>query len=591
MTAMDDQTRSQLRRIIAERDLSIVMQPIVHLHSAEIVGYEALTRVNNTSDIASTGDLFDAAARLDMLDELEELCRTLALQCVARWQSDSLLFMNNSPSVMAGAGFVQSINETVCRIGGIAPYRLVLEITERTEQADLDGLGRRIAELREHGFGIALDDVGAGISGLNRIMMLRPGWVKLDRELVADIDHDPLRQNLLRALLQFVKLSNMSLIAEGIERYEELAVLVEMGVPYGQGYFLAKPAAGEPRLNDSVCDCIRRLSEQREARRFEHPSTVRIATLARPATTFDRAAACGEVLASLSDPSGPEYAAVLDGRRFLGVVQRDELRCMAAGSPLEAPIGAVMTVDAAPVGAETSLAEALEFAAARDDRSLAAPLAVQEEGRIVGVVPLRSLLQAAAEGHRHAPSHMAALTQLPTRVQADQWFTSRIRSGHPTNVAFIDLREFDAYNLAYGFEMGDAMLLRLVGLIKAMMADEPTDDLLAHLGEDRFVVAFSDDRREALVRLAEDFRAAQGEFFSAADVSTGQFDCPDPNGGHHQHSLTTVRVVYLERPLHHVANPRELHELAQSLRLAGHEALGGIVFERRAAPRSQRRSA
>ena len=105
------------------------------------------------------------------------------------------------------------------------------------------------------------------------------------------------------------------------------------------------------------------------------------------------------------------------------------------------------------------------------------------------------------------------------------------------------------------------------------------------------MLAFSDDHRPQLQRLAEDFRAIRGEFFSAADLAGGQFTCPDPSGEHRTCSLTSVRVVYLERPLQHMANPRELHELAHSLRLAATCDFGDIVFERRGGALARRDSA
>ena len=95
---------------------------------------------------------------------------------------------------------------------------------------------------------------------------------------------------------------------------------------------------------------------------------------------------------------------------------------------------------------------------------------------------------------------------LPSRVQADQWITNHIRTADPCHVVFVDIREFDAYNAAYGHDKGDEMLIRLVGLIKSHLVDVIDGaTFFAHLGEDRFMLTFTRDPRSRLLELLDGF--------------------------------------------------------------------------------------
>jgi EAL domain-containing protein (putative c-di-GMP-specific phosphodiesterase class I) len=118
----------------------------------------------------------------------------------------------------------------------------VIEVTEHAAVADYDALADCLRPLRERGVRLAIDDAGAGFASLRHILRLSPDVIKLDRTLCADIDTDPARHALATALIAFAAQIGSSVVAEGIERPEELLTLRALGVPYGQGFFLARPA-------------------------------------------------------------------------------------------------------------------------------------------------------------------------------------------------------------------------------------------------------------------------------------------------------------------------------------------------------------
>ena len=119
--------------------------------------------------------------------------------------------------------------------------RIVLEITEH-EALDPLSIAGPLAALREAGIRIAIDDTGSGYASLSTLLRIQPDVIKLDRDLVRGIDHDPVRRALARALVHFaLEDSHATVIAEGIETEAEASTLVSLGVPYGQRYFLCRP--------------------------------------------------------------------------------------------------------------------------------------------------------------------------------------------------------------------------------------------------------------------------------------------------------------------------------------------------------------
>ena len=125
---------------------------------------------------------------------------------------------------------------------------LVLEITEEERVLDVERLQRLLDPLRARGARIAVDDAGEGYAGLRQVMSMRADIIKLDRSLVADVHADPAKVALIGSLVHFARSTGAAICAEGVETLEELRVLIHLGVAYGQGWALARPGAGWPRV-------------------------------------------------------------------------------------------------------------------------------------------------------------------------------------------------------------------------------------------------------------------------------------------------------------------------------------------------------
>lgn len=247
-------TLLEATRVIGQRLITPHFQPIFSLTLGEVYGYEALSRIVGPTTFATIEDLFYAARCCSMLSDLEQLCRERALTTAARLEVAGRLFLNVCPAVLAD-DHRPGLTAKLLGELGIERSRVVLELTERSLINDYALFGRVVDHYRRQGYAIAIDDLGDGFAGLKMLAQLEPDYVKLARFLVADIDRAQVRQALVESIVTFCQRVGIQVIAEGIERQEELDYLAAVGIDLGQGYLLGRPspqpATGLPyRLQD-----------------------------------------------------------------------------------------------------------------------------------------------------------------------------------------------------------------------------------------------------------------------------------------------------------------------------------------------------
>jgi EAL domain-containing protein (putative c-di-GMP-specific phosphodiesterase class I) len=216
--------------------LSVAYQPIVHTRSGTTAGVEALARFPGAP---ATPDLWFAEAhRIGLGPELELLAVRRALLCLPKLPSHWWLTLNVGPEAMVTEEFADLL-------GGTEAPRIVLELTEHSRVSDYPGLMRTLQALRATGARLAIDDTGAGFSSLSHILKLAPDFIKLDRELVAGIDLDPVRRVLTASLVGFAANTGAEIIAEGVETSDEMETLEALGVGLSQGFHIGRPVSVE----------------------------------------------------------------------------------------------------------------------------------------------------------------------------------------------------------------------------------------------------------------------------------------------------------------------------------------------------------
>ncbi len=235
-------SRGLLQEILMHEELGTVFQPIVDMGDRRTMGFEALSRGPADSPFASPLDLFSTAEEGNLSFELDRLCRHKALKNAKGFPRDTKLFVNVLPTsiydpALQGDSLLRLLDEA-----GLEPQQLIFELTENTVIENFTLFGEAVKKLTDLGISIGIDDIGAGYSGLERIAWLHPQYLKFDIGLIRHLDTSFVRREMVRALKVLADKMGSTIIAEGIERPEELETLLEIGITYGQGFLLGRPA-------------------------------------------------------------------------------------------------------------------------------------------------------------------------------------------------------------------------------------------------------------------------------------------------------------------------------------------------------------
>jgi EAL domain-containing protein (putative c-di-GMP-specific phosphodiesterase class I) len=217
---------------------SMAFQPIVDLQTNQIDAHEALVRGTAGEPAYSILSQIDDRTRY----AFDQACRVRAIELAAKLGLTTRLNINFLPNaVYDPRGCIRTTLEAAARTG-FDPHLLTFEIVESEMVSDTEHLRAIITEYRRQGFSVALDDFGAGYSNLARLADLRPDIVKVDRALIQDSDHDPIRVAIVRNLVSLANDINIKLVFEGVERAAEVVALRDCGARFLQGYYFARPA-------------------------------------------------------------------------------------------------------------------------------------------------------------------------------------------------------------------------------------------------------------------------------------------------------------------------------------------------------------
>jgi EAL domain-containing protein (putative c-di-GMP-specific phosphodiesterase class I) len=234
-------SRRHFTEMLLDRNVFSVYEPIVDVQTRTVFGYEALARGPEGTDLHSPLALFAAAGEHDLVYELDCLCRASGLKGAIDFPAETKLFLNVLPTSIHDPNFaadqlIQTLEE--CRL---SPQDVVFEISEQESIANFVHFREMSDRYRSLGFQFALDDTGSGYAGFEELIELQPEFIKIDRSMVSGVDQDPARQEVLSALLSVANKLGARVIGEGLDTLEELEMLGELGIHYGQGWLFGHP--------------------------------------------------------------------------------------------------------------------------------------------------------------------------------------------------------------------------------------------------------------------------------------------------------------------------------------------------------------
>lgn len=237
---------------------TMAFQPIVDIDSREVYAYEALVRPVGGGSAAQILDQINEQNRYSF----DQACRVKAIELAARLGMSSLLSINFLPNaVYQPAACLQKTFEAAER-AKFPLHHLMFEVTENEPLRDVGHLQSIFREYKRHGMITAIDDFGAGHSGLNLLADFQPDVLKIDMALTRAIHQDGVRSKIAHAIISLCRSMNISVIAEGVETVEEAVTLRELGIRLFQGYLFARPAIEKlPAIDPASIDQLLRAHE------------------------------------------------------------------------------------------------------------------------------------------------------------------------------------------------------------------------------------------------------------------------------------------------------------------------------------------
>jgi len=236
----EQETITELRRIIDEENVNVCFQPIYFLKPMTLLGLEMLSRPQTKTPMLNPEVFFKAALKYGVYYEVEMIGWRKGIKMAAElFDGRQKLFLNCDPYLVE-SDKSKTVKQTFDGLG-MSCNEIFLEITERSAVIAFDVFYQRIKEYRHDGFKIAVDDLGAGYSSLESIIEIRPEAVKLDKRIVNGVSTDPYKNSIVKLFVAFCRENSIICVAEGIETKQDFDALIDLGVDAGQGYYLCRP--------------------------------------------------------------------------------------------------------------------------------------------------------------------------------------------------------------------------------------------------------------------------------------------------------------------------------------------------------------
>lgn len=478
--------------IINKKQLYPVFQPIVDITTAKISGYEALIRGPKGSPLCNPKELFDEAKRQNLIIPLEYLCLEIACREYQKKQLQGKLFLNVSPMSLIQGHAEKHIVEILQDEFGFEKGKVIIELSEQYPLQDYQVIRNAIIFMRGCGYELAIDDLGAGYSSLRVWSEFRPEYVKIDRHFIDGINNDPVKYEFVKSIQELSKSLGCKIIAEGIETKDELKSIQSLGISHGQGYLLGRPEE-EPviSISEDIHESINPLLQF-----FYYPYKDSIIDLLESCDSFLVSDTLENVADQMRNNPLLNFVPVIENGIPVGVITRKrifEIFFGRYGRELHAKkkIKEFLNRDTLIVEKDISLSDVSCMFTASSQRDMNIDIIVVDEGKYIGVVKTKKLLEKITEKKIMSARHSNPLTMLPGNVPIYEWIDELLARQQNFNFAYFDLNNFKPYNDIYGYSRGDEIIIFLSDVIKQNIDFEC--DRLGHIGGDDFVVIFQSE--------------------------------------------------------------------------------------------------
>ncbi|WP_017443735.1 GGDEF domain-containing protein [Gayadomonas joobiniege] len=562
--------------VIRTTQIETHFQAIYNLSNNQILGYEALTRGPAQSSLRSPIELFNQAQLCGCLNDLEAICVESALKNYARLKLTHKLFINLSPEFLVTQPDCLNFFKSLFKRFQIAGEKIVIEITEQNPAEQLTDLTHIIARLRTLGIQFAIDDLGAGFSGLIQWSQIRPDIIKIDRHFARGCEQDSTKQTFLRALLELANNTHALTIVEGIETEQELTCIRRLGIHFAQGFLLCKPCA-EPKLTTPLA--LQCQPELPTPAVFNNETVVH---LLEPVEGAQWQTTTGQILKRFRDDKTLFTIPILEQDKVIGIITREELM-ERFSLPLSLalyenkPISQIMRSNFVAVEHNCPI-DKLSLIVTDESRPEARiPIVILQNNCYLGLVSIRSLLKRMTLAKIERAQHSNPLSNLPGNVPIEKELDALLARRQNFHFAYIDLNHFKAYNDHYGYAKGDQVILMLANLLQDICPANSC--FVGHIGGDDFVVIFyQNNYGELLNQIMQNFNKRIDAFFSEEDKQKQGYYGHTRSGEEAFYPLISLAIGVVSPDIHCCQSHHHVAELATDAKKQAKKMQPGEIF-------------
>lgn len=550
-----------LKRSAAE--LKIALQPIVDINTGRTIAFESLVRDVDKVGFPSIEALFDHAAELDTLCQLEAclLERAISTFALLRREHWLLLFVNIDGRALRERAQIQAIlDRLVCEMN-LEASDICIELSERNNVLSAEQFAEAVGELRRAGYLVAIDDFGTGNSGLQMLYQSNPNFLKIDRFFVQAMQADNKKRLMVSTIVDLAHTMGIRVIAEGVETIHELHASREVRCDLAQGYLIGRPTVDVGDLKKTYA--IVPANADLRAKRCD---AVGIRAFLQPLHTLNVEASLVDVFKLLRLHPDQSIIPILDnGSIPHGIIRerdlkpfvyspygRDLLRNPWIGIGLKDFIRPIPTADV-----NAQLVPLLDLVSDTSQEGIL----ITDGIKYAGVLPAAALARLANEIRLEAAVDRNPLTRLPANGAIKAFIDRAVAESRSMRaLCHADLDNFKPFNDKYGFRAGDRALLLFSDLLKSLQAD--SDIFVGHVGGDDFFVgamgAEADDLLNRLGRLQARFSRDVENLYAREDRDAGYIVSKDRTGKEQRFPLLSCTVAALEIPAHAMVTDAEM---------------------------------
>ncbi|MBF0225226.1 MAG: EAL domain-containing protein [Desulfobacterales bacterium] len=535
--------------------IDFAYQPIVNIHTGICYGHEALLRKYDLAGFKSIDSFFDTAYQDKVLHKVDLILRNIAIKKFSMISNGSSkkMFYNLDNRIITSEDYEQGVTRNILNNYNLARDSLCFEISEKHEVSTPKIMVKILESYRKQGFKIALDDCGAGFSGLQMIYFTEPDYIKIDRFFIKEIANDPKKKLFVSTIVNIGRILGSIVIAEGVETEEEYFICRDIGCDLIQGYFVQRPQIDLGELMHKY-ENINKLGQEKRKEYLSDdklliPRMEYIEPILNSLKIF-------EAFEKFRNNCRHRFFPVINvNHEPLGVIReesfknyaysrfgRELLQNPSVGDNLEKFIAKFPIADIL-----TPIEKIIEIYTLNKEIE---GILIVEKMKYVGFLSAHSLLKVINEKNLAIAREQNPLTKLPGNILIHKYVSTALDDkDNIYGLVYLDINNFKAYNDRYGFRNGDRIILLFADILKIM--GQNNDRFVAHIGGDDFFIGDKNknlqDTYLHIVSIIEQFKIDAESFYDSKARQKKYIVSKDREGNVKKFPLVsaTAAIIYM----------------------------------------------